>query len=245
MFGEMGHQFIIEQAGAIMLDQAIDVLLVGLGDSQGRLEMLARQGKAMPAVVRGADDHEQRGLASLEDLLERPRIGTAAASIVHVRDQHGPQPVIRPGLAGQAGTIGPGEQVLDHLAQSSRLRLVVMDARRRTDRALDKLAIARAVQEERLVQSRDQPLNQLQRNQLAAELRDRLGLDVAQAAFAVKELQPLQFQFGHLDHVVAQAQLVPDQEVGVLAILGTSSQVRTDLRTFEQGHCVINRAGHL
>ena len=47
VFRQVGHQLVVEQAVAVVLHQPVDVVLVGRGDAERRLEVLARQREAM------------------------------------------------------------------------------------------------------------------------------------------------------------------------------------------------------
>ena len=47
MLGEVGEPFVVEYASTEMLDQTIDVFLVGRDNAERRAEMLARQREAM------------------------------------------------------------------------------------------------------------------------------------------------------------------------------------------------------
>src|SRR5207245_1391070 len=72
---------VAEQRGAVVGDEPVDVGLVGGGDAERGAEVLARQGEAVGAVVAGADDDEEGGVGPLEDLLEAPGEGGAAAVV--------------------------------------------------------------------------------------------------------------------------------------------------------------------
>ena len=117
-----------------MADQAIDVVLVGLGDAERRLEVFAGKGEAMPAVMRGADDDKEAGRGALEDFLERPGIAAAAPAIIDVRDQHGPKAVIGIRFAGQTRTTGPGKQLFDDGFQIAGMGFVLVHAAGLADR---------------------------------------------------------------------------------------------------------------
>src|SRR6266481_3072697 len=103
MLRQMG-QLIIEQARTIVGHQSINVGLVGAHDAQRRLEILAREGESVRAVMRGGDDDEQRGVGLLEDFLESPGITVAAAMIVNVRNKGGPE--LRAGLCQRSWRAG-------------------------------------------------------------------------------------------------------------------------------------------
>ena len=70
-----GPAIVVEQAVAVLRYEAIDVVLIGRHDAERRLEVLARQREAMAAVVRRADDDEQRARRLLDRLLEGPGVG--------------------------------------------------------------------------------------------------------------------------------------------------------------------------
>src|SRR4051812_28270272 len=113
MLREMGQPLVSEQPLSISRDEAIDKVLIGRHDTERRLKMLPRQREAMGTVVRCADDDEEPGIGALEDFLEAPGIGDAAAAIVHVRHERGPQPAIWLRLAGQSGATRMHEEVAD------------------------------------------------------------------------------------------------------------------------------------
>ena len=95
----------------------------------------------------------------------------------------------------------------------------------RADWALDALAKARRIEEADLVQIGRQPLEDLQRNQVASDAADRLTLNVAQRARAIEQLNPLELQGGDLEDRVADAELVPDHVVDAVGVLGSGGQV--------------------
>ena len=57
----MGRHFVIEQAIAVMGDQAINVRRIGGSDAERGLKVLVRERETMQAIVRGADNDEQPG----------------------------------------------------------------------------------------------------------------------------------------------------------------------------------------
>ena len=109
MFRQVG-QLVVEQAVAVMPDQSVDVFLIGRHDAEGRLEVLAGQREAVVAIVRGADDDEQLGVAALEDLLEAPGESMAAAGVVDVGNEGRAEPAVGSRFAGQAGAARVSEQ---------------------------------------------------------------------------------------------------------------------------------------
>src|SRR3954466_1120645 len=107
-----------------MLDEAVDRGLVGAGDAERGLEILAGEREAVGAVVGGADDDEQGGIGALEDFLEAPGVRHAAAAVAHARDEGGPEQAVGLYGARQAGPLGVGEETVELQAQGGGLGFV-------------------------------------------------------------------------------------------------------------------------
>jgi len=58
MLRQMGVDLVVEQAVAVVGDEAVDVILIGGGDAERRLKMLAGENEPLAAVVRRADDDD-------------------------------------------------------------------------------------------------------------------------------------------------------------------------------------------
>ncbi len=93
----MRQQFVVEQAVAVMGGQSVDVGLVRMHQAQRRLKVFARQREAMIAVVRSADDDEQRGGGTFKNFLEGPSVAASAACVVDVRNEYSAETLDRAG----------------------------------------------------------------------------------------------------------------------------------------------------
>ena len=69
VLGDVGER-VVEQAVAVVLRDAVDVLLVGLDEAERRLEVLPREREPVRRVVRRGDDHEHAGIGVLDQFLE-------------------------------------------------------------------------------------------------------------------------------------------------------------------------------
>src|SRR5436309_1270723 len=117
----MCANFILKEAVAVIGDEFVDVFLIGGREPEWCLKMLARQNESLRAVVRSADDDEQRSRRSLEHFTKRPRIGQAAAAIVDMRNEGGTKRVIRFPLARLARAAGCAEQAVEQATKFARI----------------------------------------------------------------------------------------------------------------------------
>ena len=58
MLRQVRHQLVVEEAVAVVAHETVDVVLVGAGGAERRLEVLPRQRETLVTVVRRADDDE-------------------------------------------------------------------------------------------------------------------------------------------------------------------------------------------
>src|SRR5579875_2150830 len=105
MLRQMGRQFVIEKAVAIMGDESVDVGVMGGGDAQRRLKMFARKCETMQALRGSASDEDQRGRCALEEFFVRPGKTETAAGVIALRQQGSAEMRIRAARARPAGTI--------------------------------------------------------------------------------------------------------------------------------------------
>src|SRR5581483_9213483 len=243
MLREVGQPFVLEQTLTIMSDEPIDEALIRFRDAQRRLKMLAGQGEAMAAVMRGADDDEQRCRRAFEDFLEAPGVRQTAAAIVDVRHQCRPQLAVRRYVGRQTGALLVLEQPLQLPPQWPGLGLVDAQASRRRYRAISLLPKAWTIEKQSLLQRLREPAEDLQRNQLSADLTHGLGLHLPQRSRAIKELHPAQFQRRQAKGAIAQTKLVPDDEATAGSVFRGRCEMRAKLRTFRHGHVVPRRPG--
>src|SRR5207248_816016 len=148
--------FVLEKAIAVVGYEPVDVMLIALGDAQGCLEMFPGQGEAVAAVMRRADDHEQRRRRLLKDFLETPGEAHAAAVVIDMGKKNGPQAVLRSGLAGQAGPTRIGKELAKLAAQNVGIRRIAAKAARLAHGVGQTLAEPRTFQEKGFVESFDQ-----------------------------------------------------------------------------------------
>src|SRR5438093_385395 len=111
-----------------MPHEPVDIVLVGVGDAERGFEVLAREREALSAVMRSADDDEERRVGALEHFLEAPGIGHAAAAVVHVRNEGGPEAAVGFLAARQPGSLGIGKQAVELKSKCGRVFLVAADA---------------------------------------------------------------------------------------------------------------------
>src|SRR5262249_35377302 len=110
------------------------------------------------------------------------------------------------------------------------------DAARRADGVVQRLAVARRIEEQRLVEHAGQLLEQLEGEQMAVELADRLGLDVAQGARAVEQLDPLELEQAETKVAAAEAELVEQDDVLAGPLIQFAPEVGTELGAFLGEH---------
>src|SRR5579875_2246584 len=134
MLRQMGRQFVIEKAVAIMGDEAVDVGRIGGGDAQRRLKMFARKCETMQAVMGGANDEEQGGRCALEEFFVSPGIAESAAGVIDVRQQGSAEMRIRAARARPAGTIRRGEKTIERTPQEDGVCAIAGGAGGRTDK---------------------------------------------------------------------------------------------------------------
>src|SRR5438132_4761221 len=240
MFRQMS-QLVVEQSVAVVGCQQVDVALVGFSHAKRRLEMLARQGEALGAVMRRADDHEQRGISALNHLLEAPGERHAAALIINVRHEGGAQLAFGLVWPRQARATRAGEILLQLPAQEVGFGRIAADTGRLADGLGQALAKARAFQKQCFVQPFDQRLEKIDGQKLVPLLPHRFGLDRAKVALAVKEAKPGQLQPGQSLMPGTQAQAVTKDHVLWIAVVLNQSQSRTQPRAIQCGHRLILR----
>src|SRR5581483_3152281 len=133
MLRQMGQQFIVEEAVAVMSDEAINVGRIGGSDAKRRLKMLTREREAMHAVVRSGDDDEQPGRRAFKYFFVGPGISQTAAAVVDVRNKGGAKMRIGPTRTRLAGTAGRSEEAVEQAAQAHGIIAVTGGAGGRTD----------------------------------------------------------------------------------------------------------------
>ena len=234
-------QLVVEQSVAVVGYEQVDVALVGFSHAKRRLEMLARQGEALRAVMRRADDDKQRGVGPLNHLLEAPGERHTAALIIDVRHQGGAQLAFGPVLPRQARATRVGEILLQLPAQQVGFGRIAADTGRLADGLGQALAKARAFQKQRFVQPLDQGLEKIDGQKLVPMLAHRFSLDRAQIALAIKEAEPGQLQPGQSLMPGTQAQAVTKDHVLWVTVVLNQSQSRTQPRAIQCGHRLILR----
>src|SRR5262245_4122379 len=178
MLRQVGPQLVVEEPVAVVLDEAVDMSLIGAGDAEGGGEILARQREAMLAEMRRADDDEKRCVRAFEQFAKTPGIGVPAARIVDVRHEYRAQAAVGTLSARFAGSARVGEKTLDLSAQGLRLAFITTDAARRPHIGADDPLIARPVKQKVLVQRACQGANTIERQDLTAVLAHRFDMNV-------------------------------------------------------------------
>jgi hypothetical protein len=205
--------FILEQAVAVVSDKPVDVMLIGSGYAQGRSEVLAGQGEALVAVVGRADDHKQGRLAALEDFLEPPGKGYAAAVVIDMGQKRGAELPIRRLFARLAGPPRVRKQLTKLAAKGLGLPSIAADAARLAHGTGQALPETRAFQKKGFIEFGDEVTEKVQRQKLSVDLPHRLRLDVLKRVFSVEHLYPGELQKAETLDPAAEPQLIPYQYV--------------------------------
>ena len=131
MLGPVG-QLVVEKFRPTSRRDPIDIRTIGRYHAQGRLEILASQGKPSPAVLMGhPQDDERIGLGVFDQVFVRPRVNRSPAVEVDMWAQYRPQASpqgVRAALDRATRALAPNEK-LSSWALSSTL-----EYRRRIDR---------------------------------------------------------------------------------------------------------------
>ena len=228
------REWIVEDAVAVALRDAVDVIDVRLDESQRRLEMLAAQRESVRRIVRRGDDDEDLGARVLDQFAESVPVGDVAAIEIHVWNEDGLERTSGAVsiIARQPRAAGIGEEPRELSAKLGRVCGVGADAGRFSNRAAEAFAQPRRVEQVRVVERAGESGDDLRRHVRLWELGFHTARDLARC------IRPVEL-FGHFECEERQHHGMPDpdriEKDNVAGFVRLGREAITEIRSLGYG----------